>query len=197
MATEMAWAAERMEDMAIATSPFTLWEGGRDAGSAASLGSDGASAADSLAMAIETPSLIPVPTHRRFDESASVEACDSTAAMALPVAAPLGRTRRHGEEVDVAGTRRGLDWRMIGASILLFFSMALGAMAVRAATLDAAYKGLTWEEHQVIAGESIGSILAGRDLPDVGFGRLIDWVEERNGLPDATILPGQTLSIPV
>ena len=92
--------------------------------------------------------------------------------------------------------RRPLDWRLLWASLILSLTFALGAMVARGAVLGAVHAGLRWEDHTVAAGETIGSILAARNLPDVGLGRLVDWVEERNGLEDAAIVPGQVLSIP-
>lgn len=112
-----------------------------------------------------------------------------------------GRDHAEGEgleataQTDRAG-RWTLDWRLIWVSLALCLTVAIGAIAARGAVLDAAYAGLRWEDHRVVAGETIGSILSSRDLPDVGIGRLVDWVEERNGLEDAVIVPGQVLSMP-
>ena len=55
---------------------------------------------------------------------------------------------------------------------------------------------MAWEPHEVVAGESIASILSGRELPPVEFGRVVLWVEEMNSLSNATIHPGQVLLVP-
>lgn len=86
---------------------------------------------------------------------------------------------------------------MIWASLVLCLAGTLCAMALRGVELGSAYASLDWEDHTVVAGETLGSILAERDLPDVGLGRLVGWVEERNGLEGPSIVPGQTLSMPV
>lgn len=197
MSREMARVTRTTSGEGSVASPFTLWEGGRSGSRGAAPSPDADRGGDALAVALEAPSLFQGEIPSIADRRGPGVDGSATAVMALPPVA-LAEEPRRGDagDAEVGARSNPVDWKLIGASLMLVLTMAIGALAVRWVVLDEAYGSLSWEEHRVVAGETIDSILAGRDLPDVGLGRLVDWVEERNGLPDATILPGQTLSVP-
>lgn len=168
------------------STPFVLWEGGRTRASSEGLPTTPSD--EVLGLAPEAQMPLPEMLERRDVEGAVVGS---------PGFADEDQSAEpRGHWAGMSTTRPSPDWRLVWASLLLFLAIATGALVARNAFLDMAYVDLRWEDHTVVAGETIGSILAERDLPDVGLGRLVTWVEERNGLPSATIEPGQTLSIP-
>ena len=160
-----------VQDPEGSRSPFVLWEGGHER------------ARTNIVSALEEPVL-----------TIALEA----EPLPLDFSPVPSRSEAHDDREDHAtAPRRGIT------QSILFFALCLvtvlgfvaGSFA-EGAELSRYRDSLSWEPHIVASGETLRSILDGRELPPVESGRLISWVEEMNELPDATIYAGQKLLMP-
>lgn len=161
--------------------PLIVWEGGSGDGGAHSLDASrvSRSAGDVgvLSIALDAPALPWTEASEGPGRDADARGNDGLE--------PVSKAQR---------VRSG--WKATIVAGILCVAATLLAIALRGAFLDTAYGSLQWEEHRVVPGETIASIISARDLPDVGLGRLVEWVEDANGLESADIRPGMVLSMP-